>query len=285
MSSFNPFASKSAPTLKYLTAKEAQDIDAELMGDDGAFSIDQARTALLMELAGLSVAQACSSILPLGPKLPLDENGIKQKRVNERVLVCCGPGNQGGDGLVAARHLHHFGYAVSVFYPKEQNKDLLVRLKKQCENLELPFIAPPPAAHSSFPMAPDAQINAFRRALKTTDWVLDCVFGFSFKGPARPPYDKALVDLKNTDKPIVSVDIPSGWDVEQGNVDGEYFTPAALISLTAPKKGVEAFARSGGMHWLGGRFIPPEMDAKFGLNLPEYPGSAQAVDITKSEKL
>jgi len=71
-----------------------------------------------MELAGLAVAQCVAELYPLGPVLPLDANGVKQKRVNERVLVACGPGNQGGDGLVAARHLHHFGYSPSVFYPK-----------------------------------------------------------------------------------------------------------------------------------------------------------------------
>lgn len=55
------------------------------------------------------------------------------------------------------------------------------RLKKQCENLDLPLIAPPPSVHSSFPMAPDAQEVAFKRAMANTDIVLDCVFGKSLR--------------------------------------------------------------------------------------------------------
>ena len=74
--------------------EDAAKIDEELMGPLG-FSVDQ-----LMELAGLSVA--CSVYAEYPPSS------------HKRVLVIAGPGNNGGDGLVAARHLYHFGYAVEV---------------------------------------------------------------------------------------------------------------------------------------------------------------------------
>lgn len=104
-------------------------------------------------------------------------------------------------------------------------------------------------------MSPDAQVQAFKRALSQTDVVLDCVFGFSFHPPARAPFVTVLQAFKETDKPILSVDIPSGWDVEEGNVNNE-FTPDAILSLTAPKKGIKSFVESGGKHFLGGRFVP-----------------------------
>lgn len=61
----------------------------------------------------------------------------------------------------------------------------------------------------------------------------------------------------------------SGWDVETGASDG--IQPDLLVSLTAPKKAASHF--QGRYHFLGGRFVPPALDRKYALNLPQYPGT------------
>lgn len=83
---------------------------------------------------------------------------------------------------------------------------------------------------------------------------MDAIFGFSFHSQPRPPFDEPIRLFKETSIPIVSVDIPSGWNVETGNPDDSYFTPDVLVSLTAPKLGSKSFNRR---HFLGGRFVPP----------------------------
>ena len=84
-------ASASSSTRSYLGQRDSQLLDVQLMTSPG-FSVDA-----LMELAGLSVASAVLKVFPPSS--------------HPRILVVCGPGNNGGDGLVAARHLFHFGYS------------------------------------------------------------------------------------------------------------------------------------------------------------------------------
>ncbi|KAG8787766.1 hypothetical protein FRC15_007920 [Serendipita sp. 397] len=222
-------------SIRYLTARLAQQIDEELMNSAGAFSIDQ-----LMELAGLACAQALATVYPLSKG---------EKKQNSRVLVCCGPGNQGGDGLVAARHLRMFGYQPSVFLPKPGSKEIYQRLQTQVQNLSIPVYG---------------SIAELETSLQETDVILDAIFGFSFSGPVRPPFDQVLSLIAKSKAPIVSVDIPSGWDVENGPVEREVadkegqkvdqvLNPGVLVSLTAPKLGVKHFR---GRHFLGGRFVP-----------------------------
>ncbi|KAG0320492.1 NAD(P)H-hydrate epimerase [Podila horticola] len=228
-------------SLKYLSQKAAQAIDVELMSPTGGgFSFEQ-----LVELAGLSVAQAVTKVYT--------------KEQFPRIMVFSGPGNNGLDGLVAARHLSHFGYQPRIYYPKRPDKPVNKGLVAQCEELEIPFVDSP------------------EHGLQDSDLVLDAIFGFSFTGEVRQPFVSAIEALKGTRLPIVSVDIPSAWDVEQGNVNGAGFQPSMLVSLTAPKQGAMHF--TGSHHYLGGRFISKKMDHKWGLNLPPFPGTDQCVRL------
>ncbi|KAF8610366.1 YjeF N-terminal domain-like protein [Ceratobasidium sp. AG-I] len=242
-------------SLRYLSAKLAQQIDEELMSAAGAFSLDQ-----LMELAGFSCAQALAKVY--------------DNRKYPRVLVCCGPGNQGGDGLVAARHLKMFGYEPTVYMPKPGSKDIYKRLSTQCSNLQIPTSSDIPTSLKS-----------------SHDVILDAIFGFSFHPPARAPFDSALRTIQESGLPVVSVDIPSGWDVDNGpqevQTQGDKekvlgaLQPQVLVSLTAPKEGVRSFK---GRHFLGGRFVTPDLDKKFALNLPAYPGTDQVVELLESDE-
>jgi hydroxyethylthiazole kinase-like uncharacterized protein yjeF len=114
------------------------------------------------------------------------------------------------------------------------------RLQTQCDNMKITTLPP------------SSDIASLRTALSSSDVILDAIFGFSFKGPVRPPFDSALPLISNSGLPIVSVDIPSGWDVEKGNEEGVGLNPDVLVSLTAPKEGVKSFT---GRHFLGGRFV------------------------------
>ncbi|XP_078447819.1 pyridoxin (pyrodoxamine) 5'-phosphate oxidase [Wolffia australiana] len=236
--------------ISYLSQREAAEIDEVLMGPLG-FSVDQ-----LMELAGLSVASAIAEVYKS------NEYG--------RVLVICGPGNNGGDGLVAARHLYHFGYQPVVCYPKRTPKALYEGLVVQLGALSVPFI--------SVEELPQDLSSAF-------DLVVDAMFGFSFQGKPRPPFDDiisklvSLNSLKSTSKKspaIVSVDVPSGWHVEDGDFEGG-IKPDMLVSLTAPKLCAKRF--TGPHHFLGGRFVPPPIAEKYDLKLPPYPGTSMCVRI------
>ncbi|RPD62319.1 YjeF N-terminal domain-like protein [Lentinus tigrinus ALCF2SS1-7] len=235
--------------MRYLTSKLAHQIDEELMGAVGAFSLDQ-----LMELAGLACAQTLATVY--------------WKDKYPRVLVCCGPGNQGGDGLVAARHLGMFGYKPTIYMPKPGSKEIYQRLKAQCVNMKIETLEP----------SNDTQ--SLKSALASSDVILDAIFGFSFKPPVRAPFDAALSLIANSGLPIVSVDVPSGWNVDEGKVDALALDPDVLISLTAPKEGVRSFK---GRHFLGGRFVPKTMEEKFQLNLPEYPGFSQIVELPRAD--
>lgn len=234
-------------SMKFLTQKEAVALDQELFK---TFSVEN-----LMELAGLSVAQVVSQKYP-PDKFP-------------RVLVLAGPGNNGGDGLVAARHLHHFRYdKIDVTVPKLNKKEMFTKLVEQCKQCNIGI------------MDNMLEHNAIENSY---DVILDCIFGFSFRSGngIRAPFDTVLSELVQVSgTPVVSVDVPSGWDVETGRPKNKSIClePETLISLTAPKVTASNF---NGAHFLGGRFVPPTVASKYKVVIPEYESPLhQYVDIT-----
>ncbi|KAK8219680.1 hypothetical protein M8818_000654 [Zalaria obscura] len=232
--------------MKYLTSKTAAALDQELMST-GAFSIDQ-----LMELAGLSVSQAVFKLHP------------PQK--GNRVLVACGPGNNGGDGLVAARHLWHYGYKPTMYFPKQTKNELYARLRQQLNDLKIPFT------------------EDFQSSITQTDYVVDAIFGFSFSGEVREPFPAVIQALRDSKVPVLAVDAPSSWNIEDGppsDGPGKGYNPDALISLTAPKPLVKWFK---GRHFVGGRFLSEDMAKKYDLDMPPYQGIDQVVEMPVGEE-
>jgi hydroxyethylthiazole kinase-like uncharacterized protein yjeF len=239
-------ASVPPSTTGYLNAKDAYDLDVELMKTPG-FTLEQ-----LMELAGLSVAQVVYEVAP---------------KAKSKILLVCGPGNNGGDGLVAARHLVLFGHEAVVVYPKQTSKQPhYANLVKTCEDLGIPILDTMPEDLSSFSV------------------LVDAIFGFSFSGTPREPFGTILKDMmgaqSNHKIPIVAVDVPSGWNVDEGDVSGLGFEPEVLISLTTPKLCARNFK---GRHFCGGRFLPPALAEKYSIKMPPYPGTSQFMELASSE--
>jgi NAD(P)H-hydrate epimerase len=182
--------------IKYLNQEEATNIDLELF-NEYKFSVDQ-----LMELAGLACAHAI----------------VKEFKNNDNkeVLVIAGPGNNGGDALVLSRHLSLMNFKPCIFYPKRTDKPLYNNLVTQCTMMDISFLD----------SCPDI-LTVTKYGL-----IADGLFGFSFKPPVRETFKDVMNLMVETDVPIVSIDIPSGWNVEKGPEDEKSIKPKMLISLT-----------------------------------------------------
>ncbi|KAF6098199.1 YjeF N-terminal domain containing 3 [Phyllostomus discolor] len=155
-------------------------------------------------------------------------------RKQRTVLVVCGPEQNGAVGLVCARHLRVFEYEPTIFYPTRSLDPLHRDLTTQCEKMDIPFLSYLPAEVGG-------------------------------------PCTRALATLKLLSIPLVSLDIPSGWDAETGGDSEDGLRPDVLVSLAAPKRCAGRF--SGRHHFVAGRFVPDDVRRKFALRLPGYTGT------------
>src|SRR3954451_17437150 len=124
---------------------------------------------------------------------------LLRKRYPEarRVAVLCGPGNNGGDGFVVARHLHDAGVAAVLCLAAPQERwrgDARTMLEV--------------ARHAGLPEG----------RLAGADLVVDALFGTGFRGA--PEGDlAALIEQANTTAPVVALDVPSGVNASTGEVE------------------------------------------------------------------
>ena len=99
--------------------------------------------------------------------------------------------------MVSQKGLFLFqGYRPTIFYPKKPNKALFNNLTTQCEKMDIPFL-------SYLPSDPVLLRDSY-------NLIVDALFGFSFKGPARPEFADIIDRFKKSEVPIASIDVPSG---------------------------------------------------------------------------
>ncbi len=192
--------------MKILTAHEMQAADQVTSDRFGIASLE------LMERAGSAVARFVLRELP-------------QRR---RIVVLCGKGNNGGDGLVAARHLLQAGCAVSVVLlgdPAAVQGDAKVMLHR---------LAVPPMA-----IAEEADLtrSGCKAALEGAQLFLDAVLGTGFRAPMRGLAVAGRTLLERYPRtPVVAVDLPSGWEADSREFAGkDVYRADAVVTFTAPK--------------------------------------------------
>lgn len=164
---------------------------------------------------------------------------------------------------MCARHLLYYGYRPVVVYPKPNTRTpFLGQLVQQ-------LAAHGIAVESALP--PDL--------LASCAFVVDAIFGYSFRPPVRGVFADIIAAVNASAKPVLAVDVPSGWDVEAGPLPDTVAVAhcAVCVSLSAPKLCVARALPAGCRHYLGGRFVPPCLAQKMGLDLPAFPGADMVV--------
>lgn len=151
-------------------------------------------------------------------------------RPSVRIAIVCGPGNNGGDGAVAARHLDAWGFAVRVVWlaaPERLRGDAAT----QWRILEGAGIH-----QESWPDDPldPARLDALFAA---ADWVVDALLGTGLTRPVAGPLGAAIEAINRAGRPVLALDLPSGLDADTGQPLGVAVRATATATFVAPKQG------------------------------------------------
>jgi len=190
-----------------LSAAEMQACDRATSAQYGIASIE------LMRAASAAVAKLAQEQFPAA----------------RRVTVLCGRGNNGGDGMMAARMLVDAGLDVTTILlgaPEQLSGDAAVAWRE---------LTHPVLGHVH--VATDAAELARHKDALNADLIVDAVLGTGFKPPLKGLALNALEWVRGSKAPVLAVDLPSGWPADETSAQfaGPAFPADAVVTFTAPK--------------------------------------------------
>lgn len=194
--------------MKLLTAAQMKTLDQRAIREKGIPSVK------LMETAARAVATAALSVCP-------------PERVSCGAVVFCGPGNNGGDGIAAARFLLEQGVPVCAFLVGRREK-----MTEDSQEMERRLLAAGGRLEHFCPT--DAQQQA---ACRQAGVLIDAIFGIGLRAAPREDAAAAIRWMNESPAPVVAADIPSGVSADTGRVPSMAVHAAQTVTFTLPKPG------------------------------------------------
>jgi NAD(P)H-hydrate epimerase len=189
-----------------ITRQQSREVDRRAIEQYGMSGL------VLMENAGRGVADVLCGVIFTG-----------------RVVVCCGKGNNAGDGFVIARHLDLRGHEVRVLVwaePAELTGDAETNFRI-LEKAGVPI--------AIFGNRHDA--GRLSSELVGAAWIVDALLGTGARGEPRPPLDAVIDQLNAATAPILAVDLPSGLDCDTGQPAKHTMRATETCTFLAVKRG------------------------------------------------
>ena len=177
----------------------------------------------LMENAGRAVAAECAAFLA--------EKALSVAQT--KIVVCCGRGANGGDGLVAARYLAEGGATVAAFICPPKNDGA-------GEYPDLVKVNLAKAKAAGVTVTPAGQGAGLDKALGWCHLAIDALLGTGATGKPAGAIHHMIRELTAAKKPVIAIDIPSGIHPDTGHHSGVYVVADLTLALGLPKRGLLA---------------------------------------------
>lgn len=161
-------------------------------------------------------------------------------KIQGNIVICCGKGNNAGDGFVVARHLDNLGLSPLILLfadPNDLKGDAKINYDIVIKSL-LPITI---VREQNF-----SKIIA--DLIAKSDWIIDAIFGTGLNGVVKSPYDVIIQAINSSHAEIIAVDIPSGLDCDTGKPLGIAVKAKSTITFVCNKKG---FSNSEAKKYIG----------------------------------